>query len=160
MTVQTLPAQYPDWATAPAPGDVTESDAARKASGWLYLDRPPHDEFNWWWQRVAQWVRYTEERLPWGWWPSAVLSHGGVNVSGAGTGVDVGAGEIVVAGRVLHRNATPTGAITPDGVWESRVSPGAWEEFYCAEQPPDFALIFLYSAQHPTVAVLTVEVLG
>ena len=117
MTVQTLPAQYPDWATAPAPGDVTESDAARKASGWLYLDRPPHDEFNWWWQRVAQWVRYTEERLPWGWWPSAVLSHGGVNVSGAGTGVDVGAGEIVVAGRVLHRNATPTGAITPDGVW-------------------------------------------
>jgi len=50
--------------------------------------------------------------------------------------------------------------ITPDGVWESRVSPGAWEEFYCAEQPPDFALIFLYSAQHPTVAVLTVEVLG
>jgi hypothetical protein len=59
------PANYPEWASAPAGGDLIEPVPSKKASGWRKVsgipEKPPYQQFNWWQNNVYLWVKHLKE---------------------------------------------------------------------------------------------------
>ncbi len=71
---QTKPQFLPTdiWASTANAANKTKPNQAKLESGWQYGEKPPHNEFNWWWELVGQmlvhiqqsgvpeWDQYTE----------------------------------------------------------------------------------------------------
>lgn len=56
----TRPKDLPEWATDPA-ADIVEPTLGKKIIGWLTDEEPPAQFFNWWKNKVFQWLEYTED---------------------------------------------------------------------------------------------------
>jgi len=41
------------WATHASPANKQEPPQSKKDTGWMYGEKPPHNEFNWWWNIVG-----------------------------------------------------------------------------------------------------------
>ncbi len=54
------PQGLPDWATGPQAA-ISEPPALDRAKGWAFAQKPPHEWFNWWMNKVYQWVQYLDE---------------------------------------------------------------------------------------------------
>ena len=93
----TRPISYPEWATSPAVGDVTDPGAPRKLSGWTLVagipEKPPYQTFNWWQENVYRWIAYL----------------GGIS-EGAPTTLTIAAGAIVPVNAVHLVETTGGGA--------------------------------------------------
>jgi hypothetical protein len=76
------PSQVPTWATAPG-ALIEEPVSSRKSLGWLPGDTAPAQEFNWWQNRVGEWLAYlnglTSESLTWN---ATQQFDGGIEVTG------------------------------------------------------------------------------
>lgn len=57
----TRPSELPRWATSGA--TVTEPAEAKKDIGWITLEKPPFDFFNWLLLRGYEWDKFQDERL-------------------------------------------------------------------------------------------------
>lgn len=58
----TRPTNFPTWATgATGIAATVEPNGTEKANGWAVAQRPPAQYFNWFWNRVGQWLNYAHE---------------------------------------------------------------------------------------------------
>ena len=62
--MSTQPTQYPDWATDTENNGTnnspnkSEPTASKLAKGWGFPEKPPRGEFNWWMNKVGEWIRH------------------------------------------------------------------------------------------------------
>ena len=64
----TKPTELPEWASSPQdPSDIVTPSVARKLSGWHrngdVPEKPPYQVFNWWQNKVYQWVAWFNSLL-------------------------------------------------------------------------------------------------
>jgi hypothetical protein len=59
------PSNYPEWASAPTPGDIVEPNSTKKQSGWRKVsgapEKPPYQQFNWYMNNVYLWIKHFKE---------------------------------------------------------------------------------------------------
>lgn len=46
-----------------ASGEIEVPSAGKKTAGWLADERPPAQEFNWYWNLVSQWIDYLNDQV-------------------------------------------------------------------------------------------------
>lgn len=53
---QSKPSLQPSdiWANSANPANKQKPNQSKLDSGWIYGEKPPHNEFNWWWSIVGQ----------------------------------------------------------------------------------------------------------
>ena len=56
----TKPTDLPEWATDPG-ADKTAPPTAKQEGGWLPLEKPPHQWFNWFFNLVYQWIAFLQD---------------------------------------------------------------------------------------------------
>lgn len=90
------PADLPRWADVG--GDIVEPSSGRKDVGWITGLRPAAQFFNWWMNKVFQWIEYTQDINKLNWLPLIgyqQASQNGLNGRCNAVGVADGVGQIV-----------------------------------------------------------------
>ncbi len=60
---QTKPFFAPEdiWATGANAANKQKPNQSKLDTGWVYGEKPPHNEFNWWWNLVGQMMQHLQE---------------------------------------------------------------------------------------------------
>ena len=56
-----VPVEFPRWANVG--GDIAVPDSARQDIGWVFAQKPPHNEFNWLGLRTFEYLVFEDDRL-------------------------------------------------------------------------------------------------
>ena len=122
------PSSYIDWTPNDSvddaePRHVVEPSTEKKLAGWTADEEPPHQYFNWFWQRVGDWIRYFDKSVS----PYDVTIGAGVDCTHATLEAAVADADVGTNIKVLLRDAIAGGAaaisLTKAG-WKIYARPG------------------------------------
>ncbi len=112
-----------DWIPDNDPTLLEEPTDPKKAAGWLALEKPPYQFFNWFWNLVSQWIRFFDTTTN----QYDVVIGAGDDCTHATIAAAIADGDVGTNVRVLLRDAITGGAsatsLTKAG-WKIDCRPG------------------------------------